>query len=96
MPNNSRKGTILTRTQKAASTKDGYTWDKVVTGSGIIGYAARAGGNEQNIEPVSPSNPTTSKDFKIVNTNFVCIPNTTVEKVKATYSGAVIKKVIQK
>lgn len=86
------KGTILTRTQKAASTKDGYTWDKVVTGSGIIGYAARAGGNEQNIEPVSPSNPTTSKDFKIVNTNFVCIPNTTVEKVKATYSGAVIKK----
>ena len=86
------KGTILTRTQKAASTKDGYTWDKVVTGSGIIGYAARAGGNEQNIEPVSPSNPTTSKDFKIVNTNFVCIPNTTVEKVKATYSDAVIKK----
>lgn len=93
------KGTILTRTQKAVSNKNGYTWDKVVTGNGIIGYVARAGGSEQNIEPIEsdkpqePQEPENTNDiFKIDGTNLMCVPKTTVENIKTKYNNTIIKK----
>lgn len=93
------KGTILTRTQKAVSNKDGYTWDKIVTGNGLIGYVARAGGSEQNIEPIESSKPqepqeseNTNNTFKIEGANLICIPKTTVENIKEKYNSAIIKK----
>lgn len=97
------KGTILTRTQKAVSNANGYIWDKIVTGTGIVGYVARSGGNEVNIEVVNNSTPTTpttpatptipnNYNFKVNGSNLVCIPNVTVDLIKKTCKDAIIKK----
>ncbi len=88
------KGTILTRTQKEVSTKDGRIWDKIVTGNGIIGYVARSGGGETNIEPINSQPPITGQGdkFKIKDTNFICVPKTTVENIKEIYKEAAVKK----
>lgn len=91
------QGTILTRTQKGASTKDGYTWDKITTSSGIVGYVVREDPTtkKQWIEPLSTSNEVstiTGTGFKTSESNVICQPNITVENIKASASGAVIKQ----
>ena len=45
------RGDYLTRVEKAVSTANGYTWDKVVTGSGKTGYVARGDSDGNYIEP---------------------------------------------
>ena len=91
------QGTILTRTQKGASNKDGYTWDKVTTSSGIVGYVVREDPTtkKQWIEPLSTSNEVstiTGTGFKTSGSNVICQPNITVETIKKSASGAVIKQ----
>ena len=49
------KGEELTRTEKVASTANGYIWDKVVTDSGTTGYVARGDDDEAYIKPISGS-----------------------------------------
>ena len=86
------KGNVLTRTAQAVSNANGYTWDKIVTASGIEGYIARGDSKEQYIEVVSSNEggntTTTSKNdnFKIENTNLICEPATTVESIKEKYT----------
>lgn len=88
------KGTILTRIQKNASNVEGYIWDKVVSGTGLVGYVARSGGNEANIEVVQQSGTTTTanSNFKIDNNTLLCVPNVTVSDIGKIYTDAVIKK----
>ena len=88
------KNDILTRTQAGASNANGYTWDKVVTSSGIEGYIARGDSKEQYIEVVSTntgSNTTTNSnektnagnsDYKLEKNNLICTPGTTIESIK--------------
>ena len=56
------QGTILTRTQKESSTKDDYTWDKVTTSSGIVGYVVREDPKtkKQWIESLTSASTTTN------------------------------------
>lgn len=93
------KGDVLTRTQAGASNTDGYTWDKVVTSSGIEGYIARGDSKEQYIEVVnsnadnnnnSGSSETNNNNFKLEEDNLICEPRTTVESVKEKYSNKTI------
>ena len=60
---------------------------------------ARAGGSEQNIEPIEsdkpqePQEPENTNDiFKIDGTNLICVPKTTVENIKTKYNNTIIKK----
>ena len=60
---------------------------------------ARAGGSEQNIEPIEsdkpqePQEPENTNDiFKIDGTNLMCVPKTTVENIKTKYNNTIIKK----
>lgn len=92
-----RKGDILTRTKAGASTVEGYTWDKIVTSSGIEGYVARGDSKEQYIEVVKENNGNTSigttnknDNFKLDNTNLISEPDTTVESIKERYSNTTI------
>lgn len=93
------KGDVLTRTQAGASNANGYTWDKVVTSSGIEGYIARGDSKEQYIEVVnsnadnnnnSGSSETNNNNFKLEEDNLICEPATTVESVKEKYSNKTI------
>ena len=52
-------GATITRTEKNVSNANGYIWDKIVTGSGIVGYIARGNASENFIESVSVDNDTT-------------------------------------
>lgn len=87
------KGDYLTRTAKAVATKDGYTWDKVITDDGIEGYVARGDSDEEYIVPVIDSGSTQIKGdgFKTSGTNVICKPNITVTDIKKVAADAVIK-----
>ena len=89
------KNTLLTRTKANASNADGYIWDKIITPDGLEGYVARGDSTEQYIEVVNSSNggsstSTGNGNMKIENSSLVCIPATTVDLIKATYSDAKI------
>ena len=95
------KGDVLTRTAAGVSNANGYTWDKIVTASGIEGYIARGDSKEQYIEVVSSNNNgnnnnnstvETNNKFKLENTNLICEPSTTIENVKEKYPSVTIKK----
>ena len=47
---------IATRVESEVSTANGYTWDKIVTSSGVIGYVARGNSKEKFIESISQNN----------------------------------------
>lgn len=90
------KGDIATRTQAGVSSAEGYTWDKIVTTSGVEGYIARGDSKEAYIEVVSSNvNPDTTpkaqnNNFKLEDTNLICEPDTTVESIKEKYSDTAI------
>lgn len=97
---------IVTRIQKDVSNANGYTWDKIVTGSGIVGYIARGNDKEQFVEVVNNSQNsadnnannsntkenTTNNNFKLEEEKIITEPNTTVEKIKEEYPDAKITK----
>lgn len=101
------EGTILTRTEKnVQSTDTKYTWDKVTTSGGIVGYVVRENPDTKKawIEPVNdnnnneekpeePSEPIEIKGtgFKTSGNNVICEPNITVAKIKAVSKDIVIK-----
>ena len=87
------KGDYLTRTAKAVSTANGYTWDKVVTDSGKTGYVARGDDDENYIEPVSGTGSSSIKGngFKTTGSNLICEPDITVSNILNKASGAVVK-----
>lgn len=91
------KGNILTRIEAGSSNANGYTWDKVVTASGIEGYIARGTLTEQYIEVVNSNDGnnaggTTDKNdnFKLEDNHLICEPATTVESIKEKYSNKTI------
>ena len=47
---------IVTRVEAGVSTANGYTWDKIVTGSGVVGYIARGNSSENFIESIGGGN----------------------------------------
>lgn len=84
------KGEYLTRTEKAVANKNGYIWDKVVTGKGTTGYVARGDDDEDYIQVVDSTNITGS-GFETIGTNLMCEPDITVQNVISKASGAVVK-----
>ena len=84
------KGEYLTRTEKAVANKNGYIWDKVVTGKGTTGYVARGDDDEDYIQVVDSTNITGS-GFETIGTNLMCEPDITVQNVINKASGAVVK-----
>ena len=91
------KGDVLTRIHAGTSNANGYTWDKVVTSSGIEGYIARGDSKEQYIEVVTSNSGSTNNipsnqnnNFKLQDSNLVCEPKTTIEYVKEKYSDKTI------
>lgn len=90
------KGNVLTRTEASVSNENGYTWDKVVTASGIEGYIARGDSKEQYVEVVtsnsgSDTTTTTKNDnFKLDDTNLICEPKATIENIKEKYTDTAI------
>ncbi|MCI9178172.1 MAG: SH3 domain-containing protein [Clostridia bacterium] len=94
------EGTILTRTGKDVKSSDTkYTWDKVTTSSGTVGYVVREDPTTKKawIEPYNNSggNSNTGSpntDFKLNGSNLISKPNITVATVKKQMKDAVIKK----
>lgn len=82
------KGDYLTRIEKDVSNANGYTWDKIVTGSGVTGYVARGDDDENYIEPVSGIS---KNEFKTSGSELVCEPNVTVNDIISKDKNAVIK-----
>jgi SH3-like domain-containing protein len=61
-------GETLSRVEKGVSSANGYTWDKIVTNSGVVGYIARGNSSENFIESVAESNSTkTNRELGDVN-----------------------------
>lgn len=95
-------GTILTRTEKNVKSSDTqYTWDKVTTSSGVVGYVVREDPSTKKawIEPLDNGSSgnngginTSGKGFKTSGTNFICQPNITVENIKKELKDIVVKK----
>ena len=87
------KGDYLTRTEKAVSTANGYTWDKVVTDSGKTGYVARGDSDGNYIEPVTSTGSVaiSGDGFKTTGSNLMCEPDISVSEVLKKASGATIK-----
>ena len=91
------KGTILTRTEKDVKSSDTkYTWDKVTTSSGVVGYVVREDPDTKQawIEPLdsgSSSSGGTTNGFKIEESNMICEPNIKVSDIKKVYKDAVVK-----
>lgn len=83
------KGTELFRAQKNVSNDGGYIWDKVVTSSGIVGYAVRQDkkSGEAWILPIN-----TKYSVDETKKNITCIPNLTVSNLKSLSSNVVVKK----
>lgn len=54
-------GEIVTRIEKDSANVNGYVWDKIVTGSGVVGYVARGDSSEKFIESVSENNTSNNK-----------------------------------
>ena len=84
------KGEYLTRTEKAVANKNGYIWDKVVTGKGSTGYVARGDDDEDYIQVVD-STSITGSGFETIGTNLMCEPDITVQNVISKASGVVVK-----
>ena len=82
------RGDYLTRLEKGVSTANGYTWDKIVTGSGLTGYVARGDSDENYIEPVTSTGSSTVKGDGYVSSGstMMCEPdmtaNTLINKLK--------------
>lgn len=87
------KGTQLFRLQKNVSTNQGYTWDKVVTTSGIVGYAVRidVSSGAELLKPIVNDN-ISGTGFKTTNSNLIAQPNVTVAQIKKAAQNVVIKK----
>ena len=87
------RGDYLTRVEKAVSTANGYTWDKVVTGSGKTGYVARGDSDGNYIEPVTSTGSVaiSGDGFKTTGSNLMCEPDISVSEVLKKVSGATIK-----
>ena len=88
------KGDYLTRIEKGVSTANGYTWDKVVTGSGVTGYVARGDSDENYIEPVNSNTGSSAikgDGFKTTGSNLVCEPDITVQNILSESPDVTIK-----
>lgn len=98
-------GDLVTIIQRNAGTANGFTWDKVVTSSGLEGYIANTyltlQNNQTQPKPPEPTpvTPTPSENTIITNNNFkadganvICVPNTTVSNIKSSNSTAVITR----
>ena len=91
------KGTILTRTEKDVKSSDTkYTWDKVTTSSGVVGYVVREDPDTKEawIESLDGGNNSgggTTNGFKIEESNMICEPNIKVSDIKKVHEGAVVK-----
>lgn len=90
-----RVGTVVTRTQKNASTNGGYIWDKITTSEGIVGYLVRQDKETGKawIEPVeNEMDEISGSGFQSTDKNLVCEPGITVDKIKQVATDVVIKK----
>lgn len=90
-----RTGTVVTRTQKNASTNGGYIWDKVTTADGIVGYIVRQDKNSGKlwVEVVTNGmDEISGSGFQSTDKNLVCQPKITVNNIKKVATDAVIKK----
>ena len=87
------KGDYLTRIEEAVSNANGYTWDKIVTDSGITGYVARGDDDEDYIEPVknTGSSSISGSGFKTTGSKLMCEPDIKIEDVLKKAEGATIK-----
>ena len=88
------KGTILTRTEKDVKSSDTkYTWDKVTTSSGVVGYVVREDPDTKEawIESLDGESSESENGFKLEDKNIVCEPNIKVSDIKKVYEGAVVK-----
>lgn len=76
-------GDIATRTEAGVSNANGYTWDKITTAEGIIGYIARGDSSGPYIEVIGQIEPTPEPDdeksVKLVGTTIYCEPKTDVQ-----------------
>ena len=83
---------IVTRVEAGVSTANGYTWDKIVTGSGVVGYIARGNSSENFIESIGGSSNNidynTNNNFKVDGDKIITEPNTNVDKIKEKYPNA--------
>ena len=96
-------GTKVLRLDIASSMVDGYYWDRVITGTGIVGYVARsylidvngnaATGSEvkKSTKPYVPAAMTTVGDKNTTDNTIKMEPNVSVKEILAKYSGAAIK-----
>ena len=67
---------VVTRIESGVSAANGYTWDKIVTGSGVVGYIARGNSSENFIESIGGSsnnqtNTSSLEECDIDNNNVV-------------------------
>ena len=87
------RGDKLTRIEKNVSTANGYTWDKVVTGSGITGYVARGSSSENYIETVATTGTSTVKGdgFATSGSSLMCEPDMTADTLKKNLKDITIK-----
>lgn len=60
-------GEKLTRVEKEVSNANGYIWDKIVTGDGVVGYIARGNSSENFIESVTENTEPSSRILGDVN-----------------------------
>ena len=83
---------IVTRVEAGVSTANGYTWDKIVTGSGVVGYIARGNSSENFIESIGGNSNSidynTNNNFKVDGDKIITEPNTNVDKIKEKYPNA--------
>jgi uncharacterized protein YgiM (DUF1202 family) len=96
-------GTKVLRLDIASSMVDGYYWDRVITGTGIVGYVARsylidvngnaATGSEvkKSTKPFTPSAANKVGDKNTTDNTIKMEPKVTVKEILEKYSGAVIK-----
>jgi len=95
-------GTKLLRLSIASSMVDGYYWDQVITGTGIVGYVARSylidvnGNPATGVEVTKATVVVTSPELTVGDKNTTdktikMEPNVTVKEILAKYSNAVIK-----
>ena len=86
-------GDYLTRIEKNVSNANGYTWDKIVTDSGMTGYIARGNKDKDYIEPIKETGSSSIKGdgFKTTGSKLMCEPNIKVEEILKKASGATVK-----
>ncbi len=84
-------GEILTRIESGVATADGYTWDKVVTDLGIVGYVARGSSTETYIESLGITSGKSIFEIDDDESEIVCVPSTTVSDITDKLTGVTIK-----